>query len=126
MRSLLIIQVLLLTALFLFGRFVSFYEMPIQAKFSFFSLTGLGLEVHHYIAILTVIFALLAIVLGLKTKNKLVSKLSAAGLGLLASAFASGLAFVFLEENMLYSFAMSVFFILALVTFLASVFLAKE
>ena len=116
----------MLVVLFLFGSFVSFYEIPVQLKFSFFSLTGIGLEVHHYVAIFTVIFAALAIGFGLKTKNKLVSKLSAAGMALLVSAFASGLAFVFLQENKVYSIAMSTFFILALVTFTASFFLVKE
>jgi len=116
----------MLAVLFLFGSFVSLYEVPVQLNFGLFSYTGIGLEVHHYISIFTLIFGAIAIAFGLKTKNTLVSKLSAAGLVLLVSAFASGVAFVFLQENKLYTIAMSAFFISALITYMSAVFLVKK
>jgi hypothetical protein len=126
LRGLLIVQVVLLAVLFLFGSFISLYEVPVQVNFGFFSSTGIGLEVHHYIAIVTLIFGVLAVIFSLKQKNALLSKLSLAGLILLIGAFASGVAFVFLNENKLYTIAMSAFFVLAFVTFMTAIFLIKS
>jgi hypothetical protein len=126
LRGLLTVQVALLTVLFLFGNIIILYRIPIQINFWFFSYAGIGLEVHHIIAIATLIFGLLAIVFSLKEKNALVSKLSIAGLILLMGAFASGAAFVFLQENKLYSIAMAAFFVSALITFVSATILVKS
>jgi hypothetical protein len=126
LRGLFIVQVVLLTVLFMFGNFISLYRIPIKVNFLFFSYTGIGLEVHHYIAVSTLILGMLAIVFSLKKKNALLSKLSISGLILLVSAFASGVAFVFLQENNLYTIAMATFFISALITFMSALFLVKR
>jgi hypothetical protein len=126
LRGLLVTEIVLLVVLFMFGEFVSFFEIPIQINFGVFSYAGIGLEVHHYIAVFTLVSALLAILFSLKMKNNLLSKLSIVGLALLVGAFASGMAFVFLQENKFYSFAMATFFISATIVYLSAIFNVKE
>jgi hypothetical protein len=126
LRGLLAVEVVLLTVLFMVGQFVSFFEIPVTISFGVFSYAGVGLEVHHVIAGFAIALGLLAILFSSKTKNTLLIALSTVGLALLVGAFASGLAFVFLQENKLYSLAMAACFIAAIIAYLSAIFSVKK
>ena len=112
--------------MFMFGQFISIFEMPVIINFGVFSYAGIGLEVHHFIAVFSIVLALLTILFCSKTKNTLLITLSTVGLVLLGGAVASGLAFVFLQENKLYSLAMAACFIAAIIAYMSAIFSVKE
>ena len=126
LRYLLFVLVALLVVQFMLGVFVSFYPIGLQVNVGFFSYTGTGLGVHHYVAASVLIFAVIVMVSSFFMKSSLLSKLSIIGLLLLVGAFASGLAFVYLQKSNFYAIAMGTCFILALVLYTSSIFLVKK
>jgi hypothetical protein len=126
LRNLLIILVVLLGVQFMLGGFMILYPIPDQVNTEFFSYTGTGLIVHHYVAAAILVFAVLAMAFGFVIKNSLLSRLSIVGFLLLVGAFVSGIAFVYLQKINLYSIAMGTCFILALTVYLAAIFLVKK
>jgi FtsH-binding integral membrane protein len=126
LRSLLVVETALLALQFAVGLNVSLYPIPSLINFGLLSYGGTGLGVHHYIAILAVIFAAFAIALSLVTKNSLASKLSMFGFALLLGAFATGIALVYIQKSSYYAIAHGVFFVLALIVYESAIFLVKK
>ena len=126
LRDLLFVEIGLLALLFGVGLNVSLYPIPSLTNFGLFSYGGTGLGVHHYIAIFALIFAAFAIALSLVMKNSLVSKLSIFGFALLLGAFATGIAFVYIQKSSYYAIAHGIFFVLALIVYESAIFLVKK
>jgi len=126
LRSLLFVEIGSLALQFAVGVNISLYPIPTLTNFGLFSYGGAGFGVHHYIAIFALIFASFAIALSLVMKNSLVSKLSIFGFTLLVGAFATGIAFVYIQKSSYYAIAMGGFFVLALIVYESAIFLLKK
>jgi hypothetical protein len=126
LRPLLFVEITLLVVQFIAGSFIFLSPIPTQLNLGFFSLSGSGLGIHHYIAAFALIFSGLIIVSSFIVKNPLLSRLSILGLSLLIGAFATGIAFVYLQRIYLYPIAMGAFFISALITYVSAIILFKN
>jgi len=118
------VEVALLAVQFAVGVNISLFPIPVNV--GFFSFTGSGLGVHHYIAIGALVLSALSIALSVAMKNSLGSKLSILGFALLIGAFATGAAFVYLAKTSFYAIAMGVFFVFALIAYESAIFLVKK
>lgn len=129
LTNLLLIQVVLLIAQFVSGMVINQYEnVPFQVNFATFGYTaeGAGYGVHHYLNLFIIFIAALTFLLSVKMKNSLLSKLSLTGLILLVASMLSGTALIYWQANKIYSILMAAFFIAALITYVAAIFVVKK
>ena len=126
LRSLFGLEIGLLVVQLAVGINVSLYPIPSATHFGLFFNTGIGLQVHYYLAIFALIFATLAIASSFVMKNSLASRLSIFGFALLVGAFATGVAFVYIQESSYYAIAMGIFFVLALIVYESAIFQVKK
>ena len=125
LRDLQLVLIALLAAQFILGMFVSLYPIPLIENFGSFYYIGTGLGVHHYLAASLLIIAVLVMIFSFVMKSPLLSKLSVGGFLLLIGAFASGVAFVYVQKSNFYVIAMGAFFISALIVYMSSIFSIK-
>ena len=125
LRGFFVVQVGLLALQFGVGLSVSLFPIPVLLNFGLTSSVGTGLVLHHYLAIIVLVFAALATVVSFVMKNPLIRELSVLGLALVIGAFLTGTAFVYVQKTDFYAVAMGVFFVLALIIYESALFLTK-